>query len=63
MFDLEKHRMEREGMVDTSCRQALTLVIIENQDVGEIYEPETGFCRGTAFPELDTPWRPGGENV
>lgn len=63
MFDLEKHRMEREGMVDTSCRQALTLVFIENQDINEIYEPETGFVRGTAFPELDKPWCPRGENV
>lgn len=61
MFDLE--RKEREGMMDTSCRQALTLVFIENQEVGEIYEPDTAFCRGTAFPELDKPWHPGGENV
>lgn len=61
MFDLEKQ--EREGTVDTACRQALTLVFIENQEVGEIYEPDTAFDRGTAFPELDKPWHPEGWSV
>lgn len=60
MIDFEKHRAEREG-TDTECKQALTLVFIENQDVGEIYEPETGFVRGTAFPELDKPLCVGGD--
>lgn len=61
MFDLEKDT--REGAVDTGCKQALTLVFIENQEFDEIYEPESGFNRGTAFPELDKPWCPGGDCV
>ncbi|MBR2043374.1 MAG: spore coat associated protein CotJA [Clostridia bacterium] len=59
MFDFEKRISQ--GEADTDCRQALTLVFIENQAVGEIYEPESGFNRGTAFPALDKPWCPGGE--
>ena len=45
---------------ENACRQALTLVFIENQTFGEMYEPEVGFFRGTAFPELDKPWKPEG---
>lgn len=59
MYDFQKIDMYEN--VDTSCKQALALVFIENQDIEQVYEPETAFCRGTAFPELDKPWCPGGE--
>lgn len=61
MLDLERRRDEWQN-VDTSCRQALALVFIENQEIDQVYEPDTGFPRGTIFPELDKPWCPGGEN-
>ncbi len=58
MIDLEKIRNSvRE---DDDCRQALTLVFIENQTLEQVYEPETAFVRGTAFPELDKPLCVGG---
>ncbi len=60
MFDYQMRT--GEGAVDNTCMQALTLAFIENQVIDEIYEPESGFCRGTAFPELDKPWCPGGDN-
>ncbi len=58
MIDLEKLRnLARE---DDDCMQALTLVFIENQTIEQVYEPETAFVRGTAFPQLDKPLRVGG---
>ncbi len=61
MFDIE--RMNMGENTDTACRQALTLVFIENQEIEQVYEPETAFIRGTAFPELDKPFCPGGKNI
>ncbi len=59
MIDLEKIRNSvRE---DDDCIQALTLVFIENQTLEQLYEPETAFVRGTAFPELDKPLCVGGK--
>ena len=58
MIDLEK--LTNNTREDIGCRQALTLVFIENQTIEQVYEPETAFIRGTAFPELDKPLRVGG---
>ncbi|MEE0945933.1 MAG: spore coat associated protein CotJA [Acutalibacteraceae bacterium] len=58
MFEYE--RKETWDMADSSCKQALTLVFIENQVLEQVYEPDTAFKRGTAFPELDKPFCPGG---
>lgn len=60
MFDLERMNMSENA--DNSCRQALTLVFIENQVIEQVYEPDTAFKRGTAFPELDKPLCVGGMN-
>lgn len=57
MFDFDRMNMQD---TDTSCKQALTLVFIENQDIEQVYEPDTAFIRGTAFPELDKPLMVGG---
>lgn len=56
MLDFER-RMSAEA--DDGCKQALTLVFIENQRVEQIYSPENAFVRGTAFPELDKPFKAG----
>lgn len=61
MFDLD--RMNNSDNNAFSCRQALTLVFIENQEIEQVYEPDTAFVRGTAFPELDKPFCPGGKNI
>ena len=58
MFEYE--RKDSLEMEDSSCKQALTLVFIENQILQQVYEPDTAFKRGTAFPELDKPFYPGG---
>ncbi len=58
MYDLE--RQDYRESVDSSCKQALTLVFIENQVIDQVYEPDTAFTRGTAFPELDKPLCVGG---
>ena len=58
MFDSQ--RMNMNENTDNSCRQALTLVFIENQVIEQVYEPDTAFIRGTAFPELDKPLCVGG---
>lgn len=59
MFDFERMR-DVVDMEDNSCRQALALVFIENQVIDSLYEPDTAFSRGTAFPELDKPLKVGG---
>ena len=60
MIDLE--RIRNEMSEDAGCKQALTLVFIENQTLEQVYEPETAFVRGTAFPDLDKPLCVGGMN-
>ena len=42
------------------CRQALTLVFIENQEFENIYTAETAFMRGTLFKDLDKPFKGSG---
>ncbi len=54
MFDFERLK-ELDNMANTDCRQASTLVFIENQEIDSLYEPDTAFGRGTVFPELDKP--------
>lgn len=39
------------------CRQALTLVFIEDQEFQNIYTAETAFLRGTLFKDLDKPFK------
>lgn len=56
MFDFKERNMEEND----GCMQALTLVFIENQEIEQVYEPDTAFTRGTAFPNLDKPFCPGG---
>lgn len=56
MFDFKERNMEENN----GCMQALTLVFIENQEIEQVYEPDTAFTRGTAFPNLDKPFCPGG---
>lgn len=56
MFDFKERNMEENN----GCMQALTLVFIENQEIEQVYEPDTAFNRGTAFPNLDKPFCPGG---
>ena len=58
MLDWKNREMKDE--FDGDCRQALTLVFIENQEIEQVYEPDTAFTRGTAFPNLDKPFCPGG---
>lgn len=58
MFEWKTREMKDE--FDGDCRQALTLVFIENQEIEQVYEPDTAFTRGTAFPNLDKPFCPGG---
>jgi hypothetical protein len=62
MFDLERYRVSDEETNNNSCRQALTLVFIQNQELEQVYDTETAFCRGTAFPDLDKPWKAGGNS-
>ena len=56
MFDFKERNMEEND----GCMQALTLVFIENQEIEQVYEPDTAFTRGTAFPNLDKPFCSGG---
>ena len=56
MFDFKERNMEENN----GCMQSLTLVFIENQEIEQVYEPDTAFTRGTAFPNLDKPFCPGG---
>ena len=56
MFDFKERNMEEND----GCMQALTLVFIENQEIEQVYDPDTAFTRGTAFPNLDKPFCPGG---
>lgn len=56
MFDFKERNMEEND----GCMQALTLLFIENQEIEQVYEPDTAFTRGTAFPNLDKPFCPGG---
>lgn len=56
MFDFKERNMEENN----GCMQALTLVFIENQEIEQVYETDTAFTRGTAFPNLDKPFCPGG---
>ena len=56
MFDFKERNMEEND----GCMQALTLAFIENQEIEQVYEPDTAFTRGTAFPNLDKPFCPGG---
>ncbi len=58
MIDLEKIRNATRE--ENDCKQALTLVFIENQMLEQVYEPDTAFNRGTAFPDLDKPLCVGG---
>lgn len=52
--------MENETPVNPStCRQAVTMVFIEDQPWGTLYTPQTGFSRGTFFPDLDKPFMRG----
>lgn len=46
----------------SECRQALTLVFIEDQSFDSIYDVEDAFVRGTAFPELYKPLKSAGAN-
>lgn len=43
-----------------SCRQALTLVFIEDQEFENIYTADTAFVRGTLFKDLDKPFKGSG---
>lgn len=59
MFDLNNMNEN----TDSTCKQALTLVFIENQEIEQVYEPETAYTRGTAFPSLDKPFAAGGMRI
>jgi|GEM_PF-4945102 len=61
MFDWKTREAQDE--FDSGCKQALTLVFIENQEIEQVYEPETALVRGTAFPNLDKPFCPGGMKI
>lgn len=32
------------------------LALLPTQQLGAVFEPEYGFCKGTLFPELYKPW-------
>ena len=32
------------------------LALLPTQQLGTLFEPEYGFCKGTLFPELYKPW-------
>lgn len=41
------------------CKQALTLVFIEDQEFEKLYDAQTAFTRGTLFEALDKPLKVG----
>lgn len=43
-----------------TCDWLPVLAFLPKQELGEAYEPECGFSRGTIFPVLDKPFMPGG---
>lgn len=45
--------------MNTECRQALTLVFIENQAFENLYDAQTAFTNGTLFKDLDKPLMEG----
>lgn len=50
----------KPDVADTRCRQALTMVFIEMQELSDVYDETDAFRAGTLFPELDKPFCPGG---
>ena len=44
----------------SACDWLPVLAFLPKQELGEAYEPECGFARGTIFPVLDKPFMPGG---
>lgn len=56
----EAHRLmmpdAEKPMPTPNGRGPLAMVSIVKQEWDEIYEPETGFHRGTIFPALDLPF-------
>ena len=49
----------KEDEMNTECRQALTLVFIEDQTFENLYDAQTAFTRGTLFKDLDKPLMEG----
>ncbi len=46
-------------MQNSDCKQALTLVFIEDQEFENLYDAQTAFSRGTLFEDLDKPLKAG----
>ena len=46
-------------MQNSDCKQALTLVFIEDQVFENLYDAQTAFTRGTLFEDLDKPLKVG----
>ena len=42
------------------CDWLPVLAFVPKQELGDVYEPECGFSRGTIFPPLDKPFMTGG---
>lgn len=45
---------------DCECEWLPVLAFVPVQELGQVYEPECGFPRGTIFPVLDKPFLAGG---
>ncbi len=48
------------GQPTAMQNQVLAMAYIPMQEMASVYEPETGWHRGTIFPELDKPFMAGG---
>lgn len=52
--------MDQGAMAACIDSLPLTMAYMAMQRLNTVYEPEEGLIRGTIFPELDKPWKPGG---
>ncbi len=42
-------------------RDVLTMAFVNIQPLTSVYDTDTGFSKGTIFPNLDKPFMPGGK--
>ena len=54
--------MGQQGRTDGNdeCEWLPVMAFVPLQELGQVYEPECGFPRGTIFPALDKPFLAGG---
>lgn len=60
--EVRNDMMGRQAPPLDTCRDEWlpVLAFVPLQDLGQVYEPECGFPRGTIFPALDKPFLAGG---